>query len=41
MSNRAYEGYDQIRDEVGKAYRALTPELLRSVCRCGYAERAF
>jgi transposase len=41
LSNRAYEGYDQIRDEVGKAYRALTPELLRSVCRCEYAERAF
>jgi hypothetical protein len=39
LSNRAYEDYDHIRDEIGKAYRPLTPEVLRSVCRCDCAER--
>jgi transposase len=39
LSNRAYDGYDHLLDAAGSAYRALTPELLRSVCRCDYAER--
>jgi transposase len=39
LSNRAYEGYDHLLDATGTAYRALTTEVLRTVCRCGYAER--
>jgi hypothetical protein len=39
LSNREYRDYDHIRDEVGKAYRSVTPDMLRSVCRCKYAER--
>ncbi len=39
LSNRAYEGYDHLLDAAGHAYRSLTPEVLRSVCRCDYAER--
>lgn len=39
LSNRVYENYDHIKDEIGKAYRSLTPDALRSVCRCDYAER--
>lgn len=40
LSNRAYAGYDELQDASGKAYRALTPEILKSVCRCPYLERA-
>lgn len=40
LSNRAYDDYNHIRDATGEAYRALTPEVLRSVCRCEYIERA-
>jgi hypothetical protein len=39
LNNRAHRDYDHIRDEVGKANRSLTPEVLRSACRCKYAER--
>ena len=39
LSNRAYDDYDHIRQATGDAYRALTPEVLRSVCRCQYIER--
>lgn len=39
LSNRAYDGYDHLLAATGDAYRALTPDLLRSVCRCEYAER--
>jgi transposase len=39
LSNRAYEGYDHLADAAGVAYRSLTPDVLRSVCRCDYAER--
>lgn len=35
-SNRAYEGYDHLMDAVGVAWRSLTKQRLRSVCRCGY-----
>lgn len=40
LSNRAYDGYDHLREAAGTAYRSLTPDVLRSVCRCDYAERA-
>ncbi|MBM4107852.1 MAG: hypothetical protein FJ255_03430 [Phycisphaerae bacterium] len=40
LSNRAYDDYDHIREAAGRAYRALTPDVLRSVCRCDYIERA-
>ncbi|MBM4109153.1 MAG: hypothetical protein FJ255_12610 [Phycisphaerae bacterium] len=40
LSNRAYDDYDHIREATGRAYRALTPDVLRSVCRCDYIERA-
>lgn len=40
LSNRAYDDYDHIRDAAGHAYRALTPDILKSVCRCEYTERA-
>jgi transposase len=40
LSNRAYDGYDHLVQAAGDAYRALTPEVLKAVCRCGYAERA-
>lgn len=40
LSNRAYDGYDHIKDALTNAYRALTPALLRSVCHCHYTERA-
>lgn len=39
LSNRAYDGYDHIKDATTAAYRALTPDVLRSVCRCDYLER--
>lgn len=40
LSNRAYEGYDHLLQATGDAYRSLTPGVIRSVCRCDYAERA-
>lgn len=40
LSNRAYKGYDHILEATSRAYRALTPEVLKSVCRCEYVERA-
>lgn len=36
LSNRAYADYDELLDVGGDAWRALTPEVIRSVCRCGY-----
>jgi transposase len=39
LSNRAYTGYDHLLDVASDAYRALTPDVLKSVCRCDYAER--
>jgi transposase len=38
LSNRAYADYDALLDAGGAAYRALTPEVIRSVCRCEYLE---
>jgi len=37
-SNRAYGGYDNLMDAVGEAWRSLTKQRLRSVCRCAYIE---
>jgi transposase len=39
LANRAFDGYDHLLEAGTEAYRALTPELLRSVCRCDYIER--
>ena len=40
LSNRAYDDYDHLIDAGGEAWRRLTPEVIRSVCRCPYLERA-
>ena len=40
LSNRAYADYGALFEAVGAAWRSLTPERLRSVCRCPYLERA-
>lgn len=39
LSNRAYEGYDHLLDATSRAYRQLTPELLKTVCACPYLEK--
>lgn len=36
LSNRAYDGYDDLLEAGGEAWRSLTPEVIRSVCRCDY-----
>ena len=38
LSNRAYEGYQDLFEATGDGYRKLTPELLKSVCACPYLE---
>lgn len=35
-SNRTFDGYDDLLDGVGCAWRRLTNKRLRSVCRCTY-----
>jgi transposase len=40
LSNRAYADYDHLLDAGSDAWRRLTPEVIRSVCRCPYLERA-
>ena len=40
LSNRAYRDYDDLLDVGGQAWRMLTPEIIKSVCRCPYLERA-
>lgn len=40
LSNRSYEDYDALLAAGTDAYRELTPELISSVCRCAYLERA-
>jgi transposase len=40
LSNRAYRDYDDLLDAGGVAWRQLTPEVIKSVCRCSYLERA-
>jgi transposase len=39
LSNRAYSDYDELLDAGGDAWRKLTPETIKSVCRCPYLER--
>lgn len=38
-SNRAFEGYEHLMEAVGEAWRSLTPQRLRSICRCDYLTR--
>ena len=40
LSNRAYRDYDHLLDAGAEAWRRLTPDVLKSVCRCPYLERA-
>ena len=40
LSNRAYRDYDHLLDAGGDAWRRLTPEVIKSACRCPYLERA-
>jgi transposase len=40
LSNRPYRDYDDLLDAGGEAWRQLTHELIKSVCRCPYLERA-
>jgi transposase len=39
LSNRKYDGYDHLLDAGTEAWRSLTPEVIRSVCRCDYLTR--
>lgn len=38
-SDRAYDNYDHICEAAGQAFRSLTLDVLRTVCRCDYIER--
>ena len=40
LSNRAYRDYDHLLNAGREAWRKLTPEVIKSVCRCPYLERA-
>ena len=40
LSNRSYDDYDALLAAGTDAYRKLTPEVIKSVCRCTYLERA-
>jgi transposase len=40
LSNRTYDDYDALLSAGTEAYRKLTPEVVKSVCRCPYLERA-
>jgi transposase len=40
LSNRAYADYDHLLDAGTEAWRRLTPDVIKSVCRCPYLERA-
>jgi len=40
LSNRKYQDYDALLAAGTDAYRKLTPEVIRSVCRCDYLEGA-
>jgi transposase len=39
LSNRSYADYDALLAAGTDAYRRLTPEVIKSVCRCPYLER--
>jgi transposase len=38
LSNRRYDDYDALLAAGTEAYRKLTPEVIRSVCRCDYID---
>lgn len=40
LSNRAYADYDDLIDAGTDAWRRLTPQTIKSVCKCPYLERA-
>ncbi|HEX8912900.1 MAG TPA: transposase, partial [Humisphaera sp.] len=40
LSNRAYTDYDHLLDAGSDAWRKLTPDVIKSDCRCPYLERA-
>jgi transposase len=40
LRNRAYDGYDHLLQAGTDAYRTLTPDVLKTVGRCPYRERA-
>jgi transposase len=40
LSNRSYGDYDALLNAGTEVYRKLTREVIKSVCRCGYLERA-
>ena len=40
LSNRAYRDYNHLLDAGSQAWRRLTPDELKTVCRCPYLERA-
>jgi hypothetical protein len=40
LSNRTYEGYEELMSAGTEAYRNLTPAVIKSVCACPYLERA-
>ena len=39
LSNHAYKNYTELFDAGTDAYRKLTPEVIKSVCRCVYLEK--
>jgi transposase len=39
LSNRTYQHYDELLNAGGNAYRTLSTEVIRSVCRCNYLEQ--
>jgi transposase len=39
LSNRTYDDYDALLGAGTDAYRRLTPDVIKSVCRCEYIER--
>lgn len=38
LANRAYRDYDHLLDAGTQAYRSLTTEVVKSVCRCDYIQ---
>jgi transposase len=40
LGNRSYDDYDALPNAGTEAYRKLTPDVIKSVCRCRYFERA-
>jgi transposase len=40
LANRAYRDYDDLLEANTQAYDSLTKDMIRSMCRCPYIERA-